>query len=150
MKRDYQLSISRNWKEVYPEISRKFIHELFEKYKYYMMLTKQLETDAQNIPSSFNLDELAAKSNYNDGQVQFKITEKKADIDNFLKEMDNVLRALPAMFREIIIKYYINRRRDIEIYIELGLPKSSYYYLKNCAILAFLDEYFANDLLKRL
>lgn len=135
-----------NWGKTYKDISRGYIKEIFSKYKTYKIKSNELAEQAESVPSTYNWDKPGVVGTHSNGQAWQKLIEKKTEYDKYLKEIDNVLAVMPGMFKRILIDYYIRCKLDISIYLDMGLPERTYYYIKAEAIKAFIDEYIARQI----
>jgi len=132
----------KKWRGVYKDISRAYIRSLFNKYKSCVLIVKE----GVNPKVTTDLERPMVQGGQAKGFEDSAI--KVADAEMYIKEMDNILQELPAFYKKIMIESYIRDKSDIAIYIDLGLPRSTYYYMKDDAIKTFVDEYITSKLYK--
>ncbi|SDK42609.1 phage transcriptional regulator, ArpU family [Jeotgalicoccus aerolatus] len=54
--------------------------------------------------------------------------------ERVMDEFTKVIETLPATYRYIIVKIYLNRCSDTEVYLDLNISKTNYYKVKKEAI----------------
>lgn len=133
--------MNKNWRGIYKGISRSYIRELFNKYKSCLLIVK--EGARQQVTHEY--DKIKTKG----GKVKGFEDEviKVADAEIYVKEIDKILQKLPGMYQTIMIQSYVRDVPNIQIYIDLGLPERTFYYMKDEAIKMFIDEYITNKLI---
>jgi ArpU family phage transcriptional regulator len=119
------------------EIGRELLKEVFEKYKTERIISKR--TVVQGLVASYSK---AKPGNFGgDGQAIPEQVVNIEDAKRFVAYVDECLSILPSMFKKIIIEDYIRGKEDKVVYIDLGLPKSTYYYMKSEAIDELVREF---------
>jgi ArpU family phage transcriptional regulator len=131
----------KKWRGVYKDISRAYIRSLFNKYKSCVLIAK--EGVSQKVAHSF--DTIAVQGGQPKGFEDSAI--KVADAEVYIKEIDRIMQKLPGMYKKIMIECYIRDIPNIQIYMNLGLPERTFYYMKDEAIKMFVDEYITNRLM---
>jgi ArpU family phage transcriptional regulator len=119
------------------EIGRELLKEVFEKYKTDRVLSKK--TVVQSLTASYSPAKPGNLSG--DGQMVQEQVENIQDAKRFVAYVDECLRILPGVYKKIIIEDYIRGKDDKVVYIDLGLPKSTYYYMKSDAIDELVREF---------
>ena len=133
--------MNKKWRGIYKGISRPYIRELFNKYKSCLLIVK--EGVNPKVTTSFD------KPMVQGGQPKGFEDEviKVADAEIYVKEIDKILQKLPGMYQTIMIQSYVRDIPNIQIYMNLGLPERTYYYMKDEAVKMFVDEYITNKLI---
>jgi len=131
-----KINTSDNYKNVLKELGNNVVKKVFNKYKTFQIIANQLII--QNVTIQY--DKLVVQG----GKINKNFVEEqlinKLDAERYIKEINDCLEKLPYMSKEILKKYYIQGKRDILIYIDLGLPRSTYFYMKKEAVKMFVDE----------
>lgn len=127
--------------ELLKALGREILATVFAKYKKDRVKARQ--TPIQKVTSDL---ESVKTSNYTVGQTVYDRVDEKIDAESFIAYVDDCLKILPGMYKTIIIEDYIRGRDDINVYVDLGLPRSTYYYMKNEAILELVNEFIYKSL----
>jgi ArpU family phage transcriptional regulator len=132
---------NKKWRGVYKDISRAYIRDLFNKYKSCVLIVKE----GVNQKVTHEFDKISVQGGQPKGFEDEVI--KVADAEIYVKEIDKILQKLPGMYKKIMIEAFIRDIPNIQIYISLGLPERTYYYMKDEAVKMFVDEYITNRLM---
>jgi len=132
-----------SWERSYRGISRRYIRDIFTKYKYFKARSDDLAAEATAIRSSYNIGR--ERTSHGDGQAWQRYIDKKAEYDSFISEIDSVMQKLPGMFKKILIDYFLRGKQDVEIYMGLELPERTYYRIKSDTVKTFVDEYISGQ-----
>lgn len=119
------------------ELGKETVKAVLGKYKTARIKAK--DTVMQNLVMGYK--EVVVEGGYNDGQAFQKQVDEIEDARKYVKYVDECLKVLPGMYKTIIIEDFVRGRDDIIVYIDLGLPKSTYYYMKADAIVSLMSEF---------
>lgn len=133
--------MNKKWRGIYKDISRAYIRSLFNKYKSCVLVVKE----GVNPKVTTDLERPMVQGGQAKGFEDSAI--KVADAEMYIKEMDSIMQKLPGMYKKIMIECYIRDIPNIQIYIDLGLPERTYYYMKDEAVKMFVDEYITSKLI---
>lgn len=129
------------WRAEYKRESRELVKDVFNKYK--TCRAKSLQGVQQYLAQSFDGDRVQG------GNVKNIIEDRiiaKADADVFVEKVDDVLRKLPGLYKTLMINCFVREHSDIQNYMDLGLPRRTYYRCKGEAIRMFTDELIAKNI----
>lgn len=119
------------------EMGRKLLKKVFALYK--RMLIESKKTPIQKIVASYDVPKVTG-NHY--GQAM-KQVEEKIDAERYIEYVDSCLRKLPGMYQKIIIDSYIRGLQEPHNYMNLELPRSTYYYMKADAVRVLVAEFIA-------
>ena len=133
--------MNKKWRGVYKDISRAYIRSLFNKYKSCLLIAKEGVNPKVTTDFEKPMVQGGQPKGFEDRAI------KVADAEIYIKEMDKIMQKLPGMYKKIMIECYIRDIPNIQIYIDLGLPERTYYYMKDEAVKMFVDEYITSKLI---
>jgi ArpU family phage transcriptional regulator len=135
-----------SWRSTYKKETKRLIKEAFNKYKCSLLTIKEYEEIGeydQSTTANYESEPVngtRSKKNFENN------VDKVRDAEIYRDKFDKVLVKLPGLYKSIMIDCYIRKKRDILIWIDLGLPERTYYYMKSEAIMMFYDEMIAQEI----
>ncbi len=137
-----KIIVNNNYNHILRELGNKVVKKVFTKYKTCQIIANKLII--QNITIQY--DKIVVQASPSGKNFVEEQMINKLDAERYIQEINDCLNNLPYMNKEILKEYYIHGKRDTLIYIDLGLPRSTYFYMKKEAVRMFVDELLTRSL----